>query len=104
MEGDGRHLAVLRQGAHRLDGGETVGELRGIDRGEQRRRRFAGVPPVGQAALRIGVDDGDRPGAAALGLDGRWPVMVLLPAPPFGDATTIVRMPGRRPQGAIRQA
>ena len=40
----------------------------GLDEG--RRGGFAFVPPVGQAALRIGIDNSDRTAAGAVGLDG----------------------------------
>ena len=63
----------------------------GLD--EMRRGRLARVPPMGQRALRIGVDQRDfagaRPGPAST---ARWPDRVVLPEPPFWDAQTMMYM------------
>jgi hypothetical protein len=50
---------------------EVMGE--GGDGGAEKGRggRLTLVPPIGQAALRIGIDDRDRPGAADFGGDGK---------------------------------
>ncbi len=42
---------------------------RGVD--EDRRRLFPLVPPIGEAALRIGIDQRDRSGARSLRLDSQ---------------------------------
>jgi hypothetical protein len=52
--------------AQPLDIGGQLGEA---GRGERRGVALAGVPPRGERALGIGVDQGDGPGAGELRLD-----------------------------------
>jgi hypothetical protein len=49
------------------------------------------VPPVGQRALGIDVDQHDRAGAGALRLDRQMPDSVVLPDPPFCEANAKTR-------------
>ena len=50
------------------------------------------VPPTCQPALRIGVDDANRPGALLPAATARWLVSVVLPLPPLREVTAITCM------------
>ena len=57
--------AVLVQGL------KAGGILPGVYRCEKRRRRFPGIPPIGQGALWVRVNDVNRTTTLPLGLDGQ---------------------------------